>query len=161
MLAILAIAIISPAMKASIGFLMNDAARLFRKALDARAIETGVTSLQWRLLAWVSRHPGASQGFLADRLEVEPITVSRMVDRLVEAGHVERKADPDDRRAWKIYLADCATPIVNDLRTMADALVEQALEGLSTAERAELERLVAHVRENLSACGQEQSDGHA
>lgn len=148
-------------MKASIGFLMNDTARLFRKALDARATQTGVTGLQWRLLAWVSRNPGASQGFLADRLEVEPITVSRMVDRLVEAGHIERQADPADRRAWKIYLTDGATPIVSDLRAMADALVEQALAGLSPTERADLERLVLHVRENLSACGQEPSHGHA
>lgn len=148
-------------MNQSIGFLMNDAARLFRKALDARATQTGVTSLQWRLLAWVSRHPGASQGFLADRFEVEPITVSRMVDRLVEAGHIERQPDPDDRRAWKIYLTDCATPIVRELRTMADALVDQALDGLSPVERVELERLVTRVRENLSSCGQEPDDGHA
>jgi DNA-binding MarR family transcriptional regulator len=142
-------------MKESIGFLMNDAARLFRKALDARAIETGVTSLQWRLLAWVLRNPGASQGFLADRLEVEPITVSRMVDRLVEAGHIERRPDPDDRRAWKIYLTDRATPIIANLRTMADALVDQAFDGLSPAERTAFERLVTRVRENLSSCGQE------
>ncbi|TXC69040.1 MarR family transcriptional regulator [Sphingorhabdus soli] len=148
-------------MTESIGFLMNDAARLFRKALDARAIETGVTSLQWRLLAWILRNPGASQGFLADRLEVEPITVSRMVDRLVEAGHIERRPDPDDRRAWKIYLTECAMPIVRDLRTMADDLVDQALDGLSPAERAEFERLVTRVRENLSSCGQEPLNGHA
>lgn len=134
----------------SIAFLMNDAARLFRKELNVRAAETGITSLQWRLLAWVSRHPGSTQCFLSDLLEVEPITVSRMVDRLADAGHLERRADPDDRRAWRIYLADSAMPLVGKLRGVADELSNEALAGLSPAERSKLAQLVTKVRSNLS-----------
>ena len=66
-------------------FLMADTARLFRRAFDARARALGVTGQQWRVLVVVSRNPGINQGSAADQLEVEPITLSRMVDRLQEA----------------------------------------------------------------------------
>ncbi len=99
----------------------------------------------------VNRHEGINQGGLADLLEVEPITLCRMVDRLEEAGHLERRRDPADRRAWQIHLTDSARPLLEQLRKIADELFEQALAGIDDAERAQLTRTLDHLRENLAA----------
>jgi len=134
----------------SIGFLISDTARLVRRRFDERARAIGVTRPQWRTLTMVSRHEGINQGGLADLLEVEPITLCRMVDRLEEAGHLERRRDPTDRRAWRIYLTDSARPLLDQLRAIAEALFEQALEGIDAAERAQLTRTLDQLRTNLS-----------
>jgi DNA-binding MarR family transcriptional regulator len=84
-----------------IGFLLGDAARLLRRAFDERARTMGVTRPQWRVLALLKRFDGSTQVTIADMLEVEPITLGRMIDRLQDAGLVERRADPKDRRAWR------------------------------------------------------------
>jgi hypothetical protein len=85
---------ISALMSDSIGFLISDVSRLMRRRFDERARTIGVTRPQWRALTALSRHEGINQGQLADLLEVEPITLCRMVDRLEDAGHVERRRDP-------------------------------------------------------------------
>ena len=147
----------SHAMSETIGFLLNDTARLFRRAFNARTKQSGITALQWRLISYLKRHEGIRQGPLAELIEVEPITLSRMVDRLVEAELVERRADPTDRRAWRLYLTPRTGAIVGGMRDIADALTEEATEGLSAAERAQLIELVERVRANLSRreCGKE------
>ena len=144
-------------MSETIGFLLNDTARLFRRSFNARTKGSGITALQWRLITYLKRHEGIRQGPLAELIEVEPITLSRMVDRLVEAELVERRADPTDRRAWRLYLTPRTNTIVGSMRDIADALTEEATEGLSAAERAQLVELVERVRANLSRreCGKD------
>lgn len=137
-------------MNETIGFLLNDTARLFRRAFNARTRDSGVTALQWRLISYLKRHEGIRQGPLADLIEVEPITLSRMVDRLAEAGLVERRADPTDRRAWQLHLTPRARDLLKVMRRTADRLTEEATEGLNDAERAQLIALVGRVRCNLS-----------
>lgn len=137
-------------MSETIGFLLNDSARLFRRAFNARTRHTGITALQWRLITYLKRHEGVRQGPLAELIEVEPITLSRMVDRLEEAGLVERRSDPTDRRAWLLHLTPRATELLNSIRPLAEALTEEATEGLSPAERDQLIALVERVRANLS-----------
>ena len=137
-------------MNETIGFLLNDTARLFRRALNARTRDSGITALQWRLITYLKRHEGIRQGPLAERSEGEPITLARMVDRLVEAGMVERRADPADRRAWRLYLTTRAGDLLGGMRETADALTAEATEGLSAAERDQLITLVERVRANLS-----------
>ncbi len=131
-------------------FLMADAARLFRKAFNARARELGLTGQQWRVLVVIRRNPGIRQSVAADMLEVEPITLSRMVDRLSDAGMVERRADPGDRRAWSLFLTAAAEPLMDRMRAMAEELTGNALDGFSVAERSQLARLVERYRANLS-----------
>ena len=150
LLNIIAIAIISYDMSETIGFLLNDTARLFRRAFNARTKESGITALQWRLITYLKRHEGIRQGPLAELIEVEPITLSRMIDRLVEAELVERRADPADRRAWQLYLTPRAAELLNGVRATADALTAEAVEGLSAAETVQLADLVERVRANLS-----------
>ena len=137
-------------MSETIGFLLNDSARLFRRAFNARTRDSGITALQWRMISYLKRHEGIRQGPLAELIEVEPITLSRMVDRLAEAGFVERRADPTDRRAWQLYLTPRAADLLHDMRDVAENLNEEAAEGLTAAEREQLVALVERVRANLS-----------
>jgi len=137
-------------MTESIGFLLNDSARLFRRAFNARTRGMGITALQWRLITYLKRHEGIRQGPLAELIEVEPITLSRMVDRLEEAGLIERRADPTDRRAWRLHLTSRAADLLHGARDLAETLTEEATEGLSAAELDQLITLVERVRANLS-----------
>lgn len=137
-------------MSETIGFLLNDTARLYRRAFNARTRDCGITALQWRLMVYLRREEGIRQGPLAELIEVEPITLSRMVDRLAEAGLVERRADPTDRRAWQLYLTPRANDLLNDMRRTTDTIAEEATDGLSPAERDKLAQLVERVRANLS-----------
>ena len=132
------------------GFLLNDTARLFRRAFNARARDSGITALQWRLMTYLRRYDGIRQGPLAELLEVEPITLSRMVDRLSEAGLVERRADPTDRRAWQLHLTPHAHALLRSQKHVVERLTEEATEGLSAVERDQLIALVKRVRANLS-----------
>jgi DNA-binding MarR family transcriptional regulator len=134
----------------NIGFLLNDSARLFRRAFNARAKDSGITALQWRLLVYLVRNSGIRQGPLAALIEVEPITLSRMVDRLAEAGLVERRADPADRRAWRLFPTPLAEARLEAMRAVVLSLMDEATEGMSGAEIAELTRLVARMQLNLS-----------
>lgn len=134
----------------SIGFLLGDTSRLFRKAFDGHARAKGITGLQWRLMAYLTRNQGIHQSGLADLLEVEPITLSRMVDRLAEAGMVERRPDPQDRRTNRLYLTDKADPVIAELRASGEVVIAQAMQGIDADEQVVLARLVARMRANLS-----------
>lgn len=142
--------IISPLMTDSLGFLISDVSRLLRKRFDERARLIGVTRQQWRTLSVLKRHEGSNQGMLAELLEVEPITLGRMIDRLEEAGWVERRRDPGDRRVWRIHLTDAAQPILLQLKGIADALFVDAAEGIAPEDQAKLHALLEQLRSNLS-----------
>jgi len=133
-----------------IGFILADNSRLARWAFDQRVRAIGVTGPQARLLLNLHRLPGENQGFYAEQLEVEPITLCRMVDRLEEASMVERRPDPRDRRAWHLYLTDKSQKVVEKLQQRVDSLVEDMLAGLTPAERSEFARLLKVVGANLS-----------
>lgn len=136
-------------MSDSLGFLISDVSRLMRRRFDERAREVGATRAQWRTLTILSRNEGLNQGALADLLEVEPITLCRMIDRLEESGLVERRRDPADRRAWQLFLTDKSKPILADLRRMADDLFVQVLSGMGESERTALGKSLEHIRANL------------
>lgn len=136
-------------MEDSLGFLISDISRLMRKRFDERARLIGATRPQWRTLAMLSRNEGINQGGLADLLEIEPITLCRMIDRLEEVGKVERRRDPDDRRAWRIYLTDKARPMLDQLRAIADELMAEALTGIDDPGRAAMTAQLNIMRANL------------
>jgi MarR family transcriptional regulator, transcriptional regulator for hemolysin len=89
-------------------FLLHDVARLLRVDADKRARLHGMTRAQWGILIWLERQPGISQKELSEILEVEPITVARLIDRLEARGMVERRPDPRDRRIWRLHLRPAA-----------------------------------------------------
>jgi len=134
----------------NLGFVLKDISRLMRKRFDERARASGVTVSQWRVLLTLLRFEGSNQGFLADVLDVEPITLCRMIDRLEESGLVERRRDPTDRRAWLIHLTEKAHPVVEQLRSVGTALLNDARAGLSDQQYDDLMSALALVRANLS-----------
>ena len=137
-------------MSDNIGQIMSDVSRLMRRAFDERARGIGVTRTQWQVLTMLARHEGINQGGLAELLDVEPITLCRMVDRLQEAGMVQRRADPSDRRAWRLFLTERANGLLGDLRPLALSLFDEAMNGLSTVERDALHLMLERIRVNLS-----------
>jgi MarR family transcriptional regulator, transcriptional regulator for hemolysin len=124
-------------------------AHALRRAFDRRAAAVGVTRAQWRVLAWLGRDDGMRQVELAEGLDVEPITLCRMIDRLSEAGLVERRPDEMDRRAWRIHLTPAAGPVIEHLRDLASVFLDEALEGVSEADQARVRDILARVRSNL------------
>ena len=143
-------------MNDDIAFLIGDVSRLMRRRFDERARLVGVTRQQWRVLLKLARHDGATQGTLADLLEVEPITLCRMVDRLAEAELVERRRDPADRRAWNIYLTPRARPILDKLRGVADSLFDEVKGDITTDELNAMSRTLTQLRANLLGVSSEE-----
>ena len=143
-----------------IGFLIADTARSMRRRFDERARAIGVTRPQWRTLVTLAREEGIHQGALAERLEVEPITLCRMIDRLVDAGLVERRRHPTDRRVWTIYLTEKARPLLGSIGSIADALYATALEGISASDRRNLTDTLERIRANLHAEPQTRETAH-
>ncbi|WP_414899493.1 MarR family winged helix-turn-helix transcriptional regulator [Sphingomonas flavalba] len=147
-------------MSDSTAFLIGDVSRLMRRRFDERARQIGVTRSQWRMLFTLSRNEGANQGALAELIDVEPITLCRMVDRLQDAGLVERRRDPTDRRAWQLYLTEEAHPIVGELHALADALFEECMDDIAAADRERLNETLTRIRQNLVAPQIEKAIAH-
>ncbi len=128
-----------------VGFLMHDVARLLRKQFEqrARAFGMGFTRAHWSVLSHLSRHEGIHQAGLAEILEIEPISLVRLLDRLEGDGLVERRPDPRDRRTRRLYLTPAAHPVLTDMRALGAAVRQEALAGIS---RADQEKLVAALQ---------------
>ena len=137
-------------MDENIGTLLAQVSRLLRRSFDERARGIGVTRPHWQVLSLLLIHAGSNQGALAEMLEVEPITLGRMIDRLQEAELVERRADPADRRAWRIFLTEKGEGLLDKLRPFGRDTLGTALEGVSEADRDQFMATLLRVRSNLS-----------
>jgi MarR family transcriptional regulator for hemolysin len=133
-----------------LGYRMADNSRLLRRLFDERVRDLGLTAAQARLLLSLERNPSENQAFYAERLEVEPITLTRIVDRMEDAGWLERRSDPADRRARILHLTDKATQIVNELQGIVEIMFEEMLAGMASGERKTLAALLDRIGENLS-----------
>ncbi|WP_310531978.1 MarR family transcriptional regulator [Novosphingobium sp.] len=134
----------------NIAMLMAQVSRLMRRTFDEKARLLGMTRPQWQVISILSVNEGINQGGLAELLEVEPITLGRMVDRLQDAALVERRPDPADRRAWRLHLTDKAQGLLVQLRPLALDTIDAAQEGLSQPERDGLITAMQVMRSNLS-----------
>ena len=134
-------------------FEINETARALRRAFDQRAASLGVTRAQWRVLARLKREAGLRQVDLAERLDMEPITLCRIVDRLEEAGLVERLPDPSDRRAWRLELTGKAAPLVKQLRALAHSFAQEAMDGIDEKELRMVRDRLAAIRANVARAG--------
>ena len=130
--------------------LLSDVARMLRTEADRRARSYSMTRAQWILLSRLESQPGLSQKALAEILEVEPITIARLVDRLEARGLVERRPDPADRRIWRLHLLPEAEPVLADLAHERDALVDQLTAGLDRAALDQIGEGLARMRATLS-----------
>jgi DNA-binding MarR family transcriptional regulator len=113
-------------------FLLHDVARLSRVEADKRARRQGMTRAQWALLLRLARNPGMSQKEIADLLEVEPISVARLVDRMEAAGLIERRADEQDRRIWRLHLLPAAIAQLTEINRERETLASSVSNGLSS-----------------------------
>jgi DNA-binding MarR family transcriptional regulator len=129
-------------------FEIAETAHALRKAFDRRAVGLGVTRAQWKVLFRLDRKPGLRQIELADRLDIEPITLSRIVDRLEESGLVERRPDPSDRRAWRLHVTAKAQPLIAKLRAVADDMISEAFAGIDPKDVEITREVLMRVREN-------------
>ena len=131
-------------------FEIGETAHALRKAFDRRAVGLGVTRAQWKVMFRLTRQPGLRQIELAEMLDIEPITLSRIVDRLEDGGLVERVADPADRRAWRLHVTARARPLVEKLRAVADEMIAEAFAGIDPKEIEITRQVLARARENAS-----------
>lgn len=132
-------------------FEIAETAHALRRAFDRRASSLGVTRAQWKVIFRLDRMPGLRQVELADILDIEPITLCRIVDRLEEAGLVERQRDPADRRAWRLNLTPASAPLVTKLHALAETMIGEAFAGLSDEDLAALRASLSRIRGNISA----------
>ena len=138
-------------MSDNIGFMIGDISRLIRRTFDQRAKAIGVTRPQWRVLTWLQRHEGINQSALADMLELDAMTLCRMVDRLQAADMVERRPDPADRRAWKLYLTPKGIALTEQLQPIGEELLQEALHDVPKKEQGQLHHLLEQFRRNLQS----------
>jgi DNA-binding MarR family transcriptional regulator len=135
----------------SFGFLLSDVARLLKRNFNRRVRPLGLTESQWRALARLSRQQGINQATLADLLDIKPITLTQAIDRLEELELVERRADPTDRRAYRLFLSARAGPVVDELWRIAAETREEAMAGVPPAVHRQLIEGLAMIKSNLLA----------
>jgi len=135
----------------SLGFLLTDISRLMRRAFQQKLEGSDLTLAQARALVYVSRHEGVRQVDLAELLEIQPITLARLIDQLAEAGLVERRADPDDRRAYRLHLTAAAAPRLTAIRQVAASIRAYALGGLDKQQVASVVAALQKMHDNLAS----------
>jgi MarR family transcriptional regulator for hemolysin len=130
-------------------FLISDVGRLLRTYADQKARRFGMTRAQWAVLLRLERREGLKQSDLAEALDLQPITLTRLVDRLCDNGLIERRADPNDRRAKRLYLTAAARPLIDRIADRIEELSETVLAGIEPAEVDRMLSKLGLARENL------------
>ncbi|MFS8049520.1 MarR family winged helix-turn-helix transcriptional regulator [Rhizobium sp. BR 314] len=133
----------------TLGFILHDVARLLRKRFEQRAKDLGLTRSQWQTLAYLANNEGIHQAGLAEMLEIEPITLVRILDKLSERGLVERRQHPSDRRSWLLYMREEARPLIDAMRNIGEQTRKEALEGVPPEDRERLHELLILMKSNL------------
>src|SRR5947199_10826684 len=130
-------------------FTISDVGRLLRTYADQKARHFGHTRAQWAVLLKLERHEGLKQSDLAEYLDIQPITLTRLVDRLCHNGLIERRPDPTDRRAERLYLTPAARPLLDRISVQVEELAETVLAGIDPAAVGVLLSQLGLARENL------------
>jgi MarR family transcriptional regulator, transcriptional regulator for hemolysin len=142
-------------------FTINDVARMLRTYADYKGAQFGITRAQWVVLARLDRFEGLKQSELAEMLDLQPISLTRLLDRLCASGLIERRADPNDRRAKRLFLMPAARPLLERLADLGEEMMTTALVGV---ERESVEKMIAQlaiVKENLRQTIQQRPAGGA
>ena len=133
----------------TLGFLLHDVARLLRKRFEQNARGSGLTRSQWQVLAYLAQNEGINQSGLADLLEIVPITLGRILDKLQTLALIERHPHPSDRRVWLLHLTPAARSKLTQLRRLGDVTRGEALTGVSDAETERLLKTLQALKTNL------------
>jgi MarR family transcriptional regulator, transcriptional regulator for hemolysin len=135
----------------TLGFLVADLARLLRRNMDRRLQSLGLTQAQWRAIVHLSRSEGMTQAALAESLEIQPITLTRLIDRMEGAGWVERRTHPLDRRAVQLFLTPQSQPILEEMHARAGDTLNEATRGVSPRAQRQLVATLEQIKHNLTA----------
>ena len=130
-------------------FILHDVARLLRTYADYKAAQFGMTRAQWAVLVRIDRAEGLSQAELAEVLDLQPITLTRLLDKLAENGLIERRPDPTDRRIKRLFLTAAARPLLGRLGALGEETMAAALDGVAPEEVQHMISQLAVVKENL------------
>jgi DNA-binding MarR family transcriptional regulator len=133
----------------NVGFLLHDVARLMRKRFEQNARGLGLTRSQWQVLAHLARNEGIQQGTLAELLEVEPITLTRILDRLEEGDLVERRLHPTDRRIRLLHLKPKAHPLLEQIFAIGATTRAEAFERVTEEDRDRFFKILSTLKSNL------------
>jgi MarR family transcriptional regulator, transcriptional regulator for hemolysin len=133
----------------TLGFLLHDVARLLRKRFEQNARGSGLTRSQWQVLAYLAENEGINQNGLADLLEIEPITLGRIVDKLQMLTLIERRPHTSDRRVWLLHLTPAARSKLTQLRRLGDVTRGEALTGVSQTDTERLLKTLQALKTNL------------
>ena len=134
-----------------IAFSIMDVGRMLRTYADQRARQFGISRAQWGVLVRLDRSEGLKQSELAEILDLQPISLTRLLDRLAENGLIERRADPNDRRANRLYLTPAARPVLAQLGKLGADVMETVLDGLDGKANERLLRDLTLMKDNLRA----------
>jgi MarR family transcriptional regulator for hemolysin len=137
-----------------------DVARMLRTYADQRARQYGLSRAQWVVLVRLDRSEGLKQSELADILDLQPISLTRLLDRLAENGLIERRPDPNDRRANRLYIKPAARPIIDKLSKLGIDMMEEVLAGLDQQSNERLLRDLSCMKDNLRAAINSYSNGN-
>jgi MarR family transcriptional regulator for hemolysin len=130
-------------------FLLNDVARMIRTLADQEARRFGMTRAQWGVLFRLERSEGLKQSELAELLEIQPITLTRLIDRLCDNGLIERRSDPNDRRAKRLFLTPAARPLLDRLNKLSTDMMTRVLEGVDRKAIEAMTGQFAGIKENI------------
>jgi len=130
---------------------LMDVARLLRTYADQRARQFGISRAQWVVLMRLDRSEGLKQSELAEILDLQPISLTRLLDRLAENGLIERRDDPNDRRANRLYLTPAARPLLNQLNALGNDMMDEVLNGLDDKAHEQLLGDLLRMKDNLRA----------
>lgn len=130
----------------TLSFMIGDVTRLYRREFDRRAAPLGLTRVQWRALRRIERFEGLTQIKLAEDLELAPIAVGRVLDRLEKARFIERRPDPADRRCWRLHLAPGSAKVMADVDRIANDLREEVFAGIALADLEATSRVMATLK---------------
>src|ERR1700720_4222275 len=130
-------------------FTLGELHRLIRAYADKQAARYGITRAQWAVLAKVERTEGLKQTELAELMEMQPITLTRLIDKLCDNGWIERRSDDTDRRVNRLYLRKAARPLLGKLSGLRSELTATALDGISPSEAQRLLAQLETIKENV------------
>jgi DNA-binding MarR family transcriptional regulator len=130
-------------------FTLGELQRLIRVYADKQAARYGITRAQWAVLAKVERNEGLKQTELAEQMEMQPITLTRLIDKLCDNGWIERRGDDNDRRVNRLYLRKAARPLLAKLAGLRSELTATALEGINPTDAHRLLAQLEIVKENV------------
>ena len=133
----------------TLGFLLHDVARLLRKRFEQNARGSGFTRSQWQVLAYLAQNEGINQCGLADLLEIEPVTLGRILDKLQTLALIERHPHLSDRRVWLLHLTPAARSKLTQLRGLGEVTRGEALTGVSEADTERLLKTLQALKTNL------------